>query len=52
LLGRCCWHRPSLLAILYVNRTGIAWKYLPHDFAAWRDKGIFAQLNIGLTALA
>jgi transposase len=19
-------------AILYVNRTGIAWKYLPHDF--------------------
>lgn len=36
-------------AILYVNRTGIPWKYLPHDFpnhgtvyayyAAWRDEG-------------
>jgi len=35
-------------AILYVNRTGIAWKYLPHDFpphgtvysyyAAWRTR--------------
>jgi transposase len=49
-------------AILYVNRTGIAWKYLPHDFpsyntvyayyAAWRDQGIFAQLNYELTGLA
>jgi transposase len=49
-------------AIVYVNRTGIAWKYLPHDFpphstvyyyyAAWRDEGIFAQLNIELTGLA
>jgi len=49
-------------AILYVNRTGIAWKYLPHDFpphstvyyyyAAWRDEGIFAQLNYDLTRLA
>ena len=49
-------------AILYVNRTGIAWKYLPHDFpphstvyyyyAAWRDEGIFARLNYDLTALA
>ncbi|MEV0975212.1 IS5 family transposase [Microtetraspora glauca] len=49
-------------AILYVNRTGIAWKYLPHDFpphptvysyyAAWRDEGIFAQLNYALTGLA
>ena len=49
-------------AILYVNRTGIAWKYLPHDFpphttvyyyyAAWRDEGIFAQLNVELTSLA
>ena len=35
-------------AILYLNRTGIAWKYLPHDFpphgtvysyyAAWLDE--------------
>ncbi len=49
-------------AILYINRTGIPWKYLPHDFpshgtvyayyAAWRDEGVFAQLNYGLTALA
>ena len=49
-------------AILYVNRTGIAWKYLPHDFpppgtvyyyyAAWRDEDIFKQLNTDLTALA
>jgi transposase len=49
-------------AILYLNRTGIAWKYLPHDFpphgtvyhyyAAWRDEGIFAQLNYDLTGLA
>lgn len=49
-------------AILYVNRTGIAWKYLPHDFpphptvyyyyALWRDEGVFAQLNYELTGLA
>jgi transposase len=49
-------------AILYVNRTGIPWKYLPHDFpnhgtvyayyAAWRDEGIFAQLNYDLPGLA
>ncbi|KAA2265097.1 IS5 family transposase [Solihabitans fulvus] len=49
-------------AILYLNRTGIPWKYLPHDFpshsavyyyyAAWRDEGIFAQLNYDLVSLA
>lgn len=49
-------------AILYVNRTGIPWKYLPHDFpnhgtvytyyAAWRDEGVFAELNYDLTGLA
>ncbi|MEV0643586.1 IS5 family transposase, partial [Streptomyces sp. NPDC050619] len=49
-------------ALLYVNRTGIPWKYLPHDFpnhgtvyayyAAWRDEGILAQLNYDLTGLA
>ena len=49
-------------AILYVNRTGIPWKYLPHDFpshgtvysyyAAWRDEGVFARLNYDLTGLA
>ncbi len=53
--------REVLNAIFYVNRTGIAWKYLPHDFpphttvyyyGAWRDEGVFAQLNLDLTALA
>lgn len=49
-------------AILYVNRTGIGRKYLPHDFpayatvyfyyAAWRDEGIFAKLGYELTGLA
>jgi transposase len=49
-------------AILKPNRTGVAWAYLPHDFpphgtvysyyAAWRDEGIFAQLNYDLTGLA
>lgn len=49
-------------AILYVNRTGIPWKYLPHDFpnhrtvyayyAAWRDEGTLAHLNYDLTGLA
>ncbi|MEU0941175.1 IS5 family transposase [Embleya sp. NPDC005971] len=49
-------------AILYVNRTGIPWKYLPHDFpthqtvyayyAAWRDEGTFLRLNYDLTGLA
>ena len=49
-------------AILYVNRTGIAWKYLPHDFpphgtvyfyfAAWRDAGIFTQIGYELTGMA
>ncbi len=47
--------RDVVNAILYVNRAGIPWKHLPHDFpnhgtvyayyAAWRDEGIFAQLN-------
>jgi transposase len=49
-------------AILYLNRTGIAWKYLPHDFpphgtvysyfAAWRDEGIFTRLGYELTGMA
>jgi transposase len=49
-------------AILYVNRTGIAWRYLPHDlppwqtvywyFTAWTNDGLFAQLNYELTGLA
>jgi transposase len=49
-------------AILYVNRAGIPWKYLPHDFpnhgtvyayyAAWRGEGILAQHKYDLTGLA
>ncbi|MBO3752856.1 transposase [Streptosporangiaceae bacterium NEAU-GS5] len=49
-------------AILYLNRTGIAWKYLPHDFpphttvyyyfSAWAKDGIFEQLGIDLTGRA
>jgi transposase len=48
-------------AILYVNRTGIAWRYLPHDlppwqtvywyFTTWTTDGVFAQLNYDLTGL-
>lgn len=48
-------------AILYVNRTGIAWRYLPHDFpshatvygyfAAWSREGIFTDINYHLTGL-
>src|SRR5216684_9332698 len=42
-------------AILYVNRTGCAWEYLPHDFppfktvygyfAAWRDDGTTERIH-------
>lgn len=48
-------------AILYLNRTGIPWRYLPHDFppyrtvygyfAAWSKEGIFIELNYQLTGL-
>ncbi|WP_181799581.1 IS5 family transposase [Kitasatospora acidiphila] len=47
--------RDLLDAILYVDRTGIPWRYLPHDypphqtvyayFARWQKDGVFAQLN-------
>ena len=42
-------------AILYVNRTGCAWRYLPKDFppwrtvygyfASWRDNGVLDRLH-------
>ena len=42
-------------AILYVDRTGIPWRYLSHDylpwetgyayFARWQKEGVFEQLN-------
>jgi transposase len=47
--------REIVNAILYVNRTGCAWEYLPHDlppyktvygyFAAWRDDGTTEQIH-------
>ncbi|MET7716413.1 IS5 family transposase [Streptomyces sp. NPDC005407] len=47
--------REIMNAILYVDRTGCQWAYLPHDFpphqsvygyfARWQKDGIFAQLN-------
>ncbi|QKW20935.1 IS5 family transposase [Kitasatospora sp. NA04385] len=47
--------RSLLDAVLYVNRTGIPWRYLPHDyphwntvyayFARWQAEGVFDQLN-------
>jgi transposase len=56
-IGRPCEHdlRAILNAILYIDRTGIPWRYLPHEyppwqtvygyFAAWQRDGIFAQLS-------
>jgi transposase len=48
--------------ILYVDRTGVQWRYLPHDFppweavygyfAKWQRDGVFAQLNGLLRELA
>jgi transposase len=61
--GRIAGHdlREIFTAILYVNRTGIPWRYLPHDFppyrtvygyfAAWSKEGIFTELNYNLTGL-
>ncbi|MEU7584663.1 IS5 family transposase [Streptomyces sp. NPDC041068] len=55
--GRPAQHdlREIMNAILYVDRTGVQWAYLPHDFpphqtvygyfAKWQKDGIFAQLN-------
>ncbi|MFF5010204.1 IS5 family transposase [Streptomyces phaeochromogenes] len=47
--------REIMNAILYADRTGVQWRYLPHDFpnwntvygyfAKWQSDGIFAQLN-------
>src|SRR4029453_4720974 len=48
-------------AILYVNRTGIPWRYLPHDlppwqtvywyFTTWTTDAIFPRLNYDLAGL-
>ncbi|MFE7795945.1 IS5 family transposase [Streptomyces sp. NPDC057460] len=47
--------RTILDAILYVDRTGVQWRYLPHDFppwetvygyfAKWEKDGVFTQLS-------
>ncbi|MEW2581648.1 IS5 family transposase [Streptomyces syringium] len=47
--------RDIMDAILYVDRTGVPWRCLPHDFphwntvygyfAKWADEGVFTQLN-------
>lgn len=62
--GRTATHdlREIFNALLYLNRTGIPWRYLPHDFpphatvysyfAAWSKEGIFTELNHDLTGLA
>jgi transposase len=58
--GRAASHdlREIFNAVLYVNRTGIAWRYLPHDLPPWQtvdwyfqtrtDDGIFTDLNYDL----
>jgi transposase len=53
-------HRRIIEAILYLDRTGCAWRYLPTGFppwqtvygyfAAWRDDGTLARLHAGLRA--
>jgi transposase len=47
--------REIMNAILYVDRTGVQWRYLPHDFppwetcygyfAKWQKDGVFTQLT-------
>jgi transposase len=61
--GRTAEHdlREIFNAILYVNRTGIAWRYMPHDlppwqtvywyFKTWTEDGIFTDLNYNLNGL-
>src|SRR5215831_17939618 len=54
--------RAILDAILYVGRTGIPWRYLPHEyppwetvysyFARWQKDGVFEQLSGLLRRLA
>ncbi|MEU7900443.1 transposase [Nonomuraea sp. NPDC049152] len=36
-IGRPCEHdlRAIMNAILYVDRTGIPWRYLPHEYPPW-----------------
>jgi transposase len=53
--------REIMNAILYVDRTGVQWRYLPHDFpphqtvygyfAKWEKSGVFTQLSGPLRGL-
>jgi transposase len=61
--GRAPTHdlRDIFEAILYLNRSGVQWRFLPHDFppyqtvfgyyTAWTEEGIFTELNYQLTGL-
>ena len=50
--------REMINAILYINKTGCHWRYLPNDFPAWEsvygyfrmlnDRGIFEKINSSL----
>jgi hypothetical protein len=47
--------REIVNAILYVNRTGIAWEYLPHDFPPYKSGGLGGAgfpRNLGRGAVA
>jgi transposase len=54
--------REIVNALLYLNRTGCAWRYLPHDFpphqtvhwyfSTWTNDGVFTRLGIELIGLA
>src|SRR5690242_20030235 len=57
------WPRRRIIeAILYLDRTGCPWRYLPADFppwqtvywyfATWRDDGTLARLHAGLRTRA
>jgi transposase len=39
--------RDLLDAILYVDRTGIAWRYLPHDYPPWETVYAYFALAEG-----
>jgi transposase len=40
--------REIMNAILYVDRTGVQWRYLPHDFPLWETVyGYFAKWQKG-----
>ena len=50
--------RPVLVRIIFINRNGLRWRDAPRDYGPhktvynrwkrWSDKGIFAQMMVGL----